>query len=848
MAQNIYASLNRASSFPLDSSCIHDTYSDALSYIEREKSKAYVGQIIAVVNDGNDNALYVVSKNDETGKFSLEKSANANDLAVLKQQVVDEISVTMDAIQTSLNNLWYEVGEGFNEKFAKAVADIDAINAELKELVERDISAAVSDIISQLNEINAWRIEKAAELESIASELSDAVSSINTIKVHDDGQDALISKNAEDIADLASSKQGKLVSGTNIKTINGETLIGSGDLLIDKLYSSAISLEFLSGSSTSGTMSINQLAVLQESDYNFISLNGDNYYLSDKNTAGNTLIYTHVTYSDGEVIVRFITINISALSWTLAEKSSASYQASFSDEQITATESGITSEKVAEYDAYKSRIESLESNIKGLSGAMHFIGTSTTDPSKGTVKVSGVTTFYSGDVVLYDGKEYIYDGTSWNKFGDEGSYLLVSTAESTYVPKTRTVNGYSLDSDVTLDVSDISGAIDSDDLATKQDALTADQLNAVNSGITSAAVAQIATNASNIEKKQNTLTTEQLNAVNSGVTSTVVNQVEINKDNIATKQDALVSGENIMTVNGTSLLGSGNLLIDPTATFDSNVVATVNVGVHSVNSSGQVTLEVAGMTLNEAFSYLFAEEKNPAVTKPTATIKYSGTVPTGYQEVGTIFEGAYSLTLNQGSYSYGPASTVSPTAYAVTDSRGGSADTTTGTFGTITLEDNETYYIRGTITYSDDTATPLTNLGNAATSLRITAGSVSATTTSIIAYRMCFYGYKIASAALDVSAITSDDIRSLTGKVRSISNNTLSTSLMKQIIVAFPTGKYSSVEVVNTATGAPQTMTRLATTVDVAGANGYTAVAYDVWYADNTVADTGSNTYKITVS
>jgi hypothetical protein len=33
----------------------------------------------------------------------------------------------------------------------------------------------------------------------------------------------------------------------------------------------------------------------------------------------------------------------------------------------------------------------------------------------------------------------------------------------------------------------------------------------------------------------------------------------------------------------------------------------------------------------------------------------------------------------------------------------------------------------------------------------------------------------------------------------------------------------------------------------VEGANGYTAIAYDVWYVNNAAADGGSNKYAITV-
>ena len=63
--------------------------------------------------------------------------------------------------------------------------------------------------------------------------------------------------------------------------------------------------------------------------------------------------------------------------------------------------------------------------VAGLSGAMHFVGTSTTDPAGGTVTISEQPySGKSGDVVLYNQKEYVYNGTDWIELGDETSYAV----------------------------------------------------------------------------------------------------------------------------------------------------------------------------------------------------------------------------------------------------------------------------------------------------------------------------------------------------------------------------------------------------------------------------------------
>lgn len=61
----------------------------------------------------------------------------------------------------------------------------------------------------------------------------------------------------------------------------------------------------------------------------------------------------------------------------------------------------------------------------GLTGAMHYVGESTTLPTgESGATVTGVTAFAKGDVVTYQMKEFVYDGTSWRELGDEGSYAV----------------------------------------------------------------------------------------------------------------------------------------------------------------------------------------------------------------------------------------------------------------------------------------------------------------------------------------------------------------------------------------------------------------------------------------
>lgn len=101
--------------------------------------------------------------------------------------------------------------------------------------------------------------------------------------------------------------------------------------------------------------------------------------------------------------------------------------AALKDVATTAIESAstdtnlVTAQQVATF---------VTTSVAGLAGAMHFVGTSTTDPKGETgATVAGHTKWAAGDVVLYGSKEYVLSGTTntaanWKELGDETSYAI----------------------------------------------------------------------------------------------------------------------------------------------------------------------------------------------------------------------------------------------------------------------------------------------------------------------------------------------------------------------------------------------------------------------------------------
>ena len=127
---------------------------------------------------------------------------------------------------------------------------------------------------------------------------------------------------------------------------------------------------------------------------------------SDGQTAGTGEVISVVTQADG--VISLSTAKITGLDTALAGKQ---------DTLVFNTAYNASSNKAA-------TMADVTKAVSGLSGAMHYIGESTTDPAGGTATVEGHEDWASGDVVTYKAKEYVYDGTNWRELGDESSFAV----------------------------------------------------------------------------------------------------------------------------------------------------------------------------------------------------------------------------------------------------------------------------------------------------------------------------------------------------------------------------------------------------------------------------------------
>ena len=279
--------------------------------------------------------------------------------------------------------------------------------------------------------------------------------------------------------------------------------------------------------------------------------------------------------------------------------------------------------------------------------------------------------------------------------------------------------------------------------------------------------------------------------------------------------------------------------------FDQDLIITANIGVQTVGSTGSKTLDTTGKNVKQVFDMIMAAEKNPAITQPSVSVTCS---QMGNYEVGTQVTPQFSVSLNAGSYQYGPATGVTATTYAVTDTDDHESDQASGSFPQLTVEDGENYSISATVTHTEG-AVPKTNLGNDYAAGKIAAGSKSATKGTITGHRKSFYGTTTDKGA----ATTSDIIRGLSGKssgaLKDGSTFTVPIPVgALRVLIAYPATlrDVTSIKDVNGMNAEIKSGFALSR-VQVEGANNYSAIEYKIYTMDFASANDTANTYSVTI-
>lgn len=283
--------------------------------------------------------------------------------------------------------------------------------------------------------------------------------------------------------------------------------------------------------------------------------------------------------------------------------------------------------------------------------------------------------------------------------------------------------------------------------------------------------------------------------------------------------------------------------------FPENLTTTSAIGNIAL-TNGQATVEAAGKNLVEVWNSIFVKANNNfSVTQPSVSVTLN---EAGSYEVGTQKTITYSATLKAGSYQYGPPTGITATSWTVSATNNGEASgsstTNTGTFDSITVGDNTEYKVSATATY-DDGAMPVNNLGNDTAAKQIKAGSKTGNSSTITGYRRGFYGTMPANCN---GVLTSDDIRGLAQKTSATPAKGNKWTLNVPVgamcfVIAYPASIGNIASVVDVGAGNFDIVSSFKKTqVNVEGANGYEAIAYNVYYFDR-VATTATNTLNVTL-
>ena len=282
--------------------------------------------------------------------------------------------------------------------------------------------------------------------------------------------------------------------------------------------------------------------------------------------------------------------------------------------------------------------------------------------------------------------------------------------------------------------------------------------------------------------------------------------------------------------------------------FSDDMMVTKEIGYITL-TNGQGTIPSRGKNLSEVFEAMFVKEQNPTTTQPSVNLTFS---QAGAYEVGTVVSPTYSATFNAGSYTYGPATGVTVSSWEISDTAGHTASTASGSFEDVTVTDSTNYKITAKANHTAG-ATPLTNKGNEYAAGKIAAGNKSKVSSAITGYRSFFYGVLDTSSA--EAPLTSAIVRGLTngGAYNASKTFTLNGSATaKRIIVAIPSNatRAGLKEVILTsAMNTPITDSYVKTTsaVQVEGANGATAIDYNVYCYEPASIDAGE-VHKITLA
>ena len=307
-------------------------------------------------------------------------------------------------------------------------------------------------------------------------------------------------------------------------------------------------------------------------------------------------------------------------------------------------------------------------------------------------------------------------------------------------------------------------------------------------------------------------------------------------------RDVLIEWENRLFGPGSDDTVEITAITPDKVVFPDGANTTYAIGNVKLENGSGVLVEPGG-TLADFFN-VFVDEKNPETTEPSVSITFSQAKS---YEVGTKITPSYSAVLNPGSYTYGPDTGITATAWEVADTLGNKSTKDSDSFTQLQITDGISYKITAKATHGAGTI-PITNTGKPYETGKISAGTKSKTSGSPSGYRNTFYGTLTTKTEL-----TSSVVRGLAGKSgKALGNGNSFTVTVPvgalRVVIAYPATlrNVTSIKDVN-GMNADITSSFVAGTLNVEGANSYKAISYKTYILDFANANDTANKFTVTI-
>ena len=323
---------------------------------------------------------------------------------------------------------------------------------------------------------------------------------------------------------------------------------------------------------------------------------------------------------------------------------------------------------------------------------------------------------------------------------------------------------------------------------------------------------------------------------------------EIEMEKLIPADTEFVGGDVLIVTNSTGIKSAYHFNGEDWIACDGNVDASkvimpiditlagsyTQVGNLTKTSTGTAKFATKGKSVAAALQEMLSKREQPGTpTKPSISCTASGMSEV---EVGTTVTPGWKVSLNPGSYTYGPATGITPKTWTITDSKGNTSHEASGSFPSFVVTDSENYSYTVTVTH-DAGAIAHDNLGDESNPVvRIAANSAPAVSkTGLRGYRKWFTYVGTNTDTIDSAWIRGKATSQGKASSAATKNNVAIAAGTKRVVVAIPKTVSKTLKSVIDVDGMGLDVIGNFTLseVMVEGANGATAVAYNVWVCEN---------------